>query len=164
MSCFDLGLVTCILYTYAPKFSSILILRVQRTFTCLWYTIVPNFSSLAKFWMCKEHPCSLSPDLELWSVLEVPDWGFASWYWLGYGNVALKHSRYKCLSILILKVQRTIMYFKSWFETLEDSGGSWLGFYILILISIWSLVFGMPLFQVLGLYLDFEGAKNIYVL
>ena len=29
---------------------------------------------------------------------------------------------------------------------------------------IWSLVFGTPIFRILALYLDFEGAKNIHVL
>ena len=47
---------------------------------------------------------------------------------------------------------------------LEDAGGSWLGFGILILIWIWSLVFDIPIIQILALYLDFEGAKNIHVL
>ena len=39
-----------------------------------------------------------------------------------------------------------------------------MGFGILILIWIWSLVFGTPIFQILALYLDFEGAKNIHFL
>ena len=38
------------------------------------------------------------------------------------------------------------------------------GFGILILIWIWSLVFGTLIYQILALYLDFEGAKNIHVL
>ena len=49
------------------------------------------------------------------------------------------------------------------FGALEDTGGSWLGFSILIfgyshwsLIQLWSKLF--------ALYLDFEGAKNIHVL
>ena len=37
-------------------------------------------------------------------------------------------------------------------------------FEILILILIWSLVFDTPMLQMLALYLDFEGAKNIHVL
>ena len=36
-------------------------------------------------------------------------------------------------------------------------------FGILILILILSLVFDTPIFQLLDLYLDFEGAKNILV-
>ena len=37
-------------------------------------------------------------------------------------------------------------------------------FGILILIMIRSLVFGTPMFRILALYLEFEGAKNIHVL
>ena len=47
---------------------------------------------------------------------------------------------------------------------LEDAGGSGLGFVILILILIESLVFDTPMFRILVLYLDFESAKNIHVL
>merc|ERR1712082_419126 len=53
---------------------------------------------------------------------------------------------------------------KSSFGALEDAGGSSLGFGILILIVIWSLVSDIPMIQILALYLDFEGAKNIHVL
>ena len=45
----------------------------------LWYTDDMNLSSLSLFISCKEHPYPLSPDLGLWSMLEVPDWGLASW-------------------------------------------------------------------------------------
>merc|ERR1712112_544868 len=65
------------------------------------------------------------------------------------------------LSILILKVQRTSLSFKSSFGALEDAGGSLLGFGILILIWIWSLVFDTPMIRILALYLDLEGTKNI---
>merc|ERR1711954_615124 len=68
------------------------------------------------------------------------------------------------LSILILKVQRTSMSFKSSFGALEDAGGSCLGFGILVLIWIGSLVFGTTIFRILDLSLDFEGVKNIHVL
>ena len=68
------------------------------------------------------------------------------------------------LSILILRVQRTSMSFKSSFDDLEDAGGSCLGFGILILIWIWSLVFNTTMIPILALYLDFEGAKKIHVL
>ena len=61
-------------------------------------------------------------------------------------------------------MQRTSMSFKSSFGDLEDTGGSLLEFGILILISIQSLVFDIPMIQILALYLDFESAKNIYVL
>ena len=67
-------------------------------------------------------------------------------------------------SILIMKVQRTFMSFKSSFGALEDAGGSWLGFGILIMIWIWSLVFCTPMIRNLGLYLDFLGTKSFHVL
>ena len=79
--------------------------------TGLWYTYDPNFGSLSWFWRCKEHPCPLSPHLGLWRTLEVSDWGLASWPWFGYDHWSL-------LSIVILKVQRISMSFKSSF-------GSW---------------------------------------
>ena len=50
------------------------------------------------------------------------------------------------------------------FWALEDIVGSLLEFGILMLIWIWSLVFDIFMIQILALYLDFEGAKNIYVL
>ena len=39
-----------------------------------------------------------------------------------------------------------------------------MGFGILILIWVWSLAFDIPMIQILTLYLDFEGAKNIHAL
>merc|ERR1712081_5924 len=77
---------------------------------------------------------------------------------MGYPRSKLK------LSILILKVQRTSMSFKTSFGALEDAGASLLGFGILILIWIWSLVFDTPMIRIWALYLGFEGAKNIHVL
>ena len=133
--------------------------------TGLWYTHDLNFGSLSWFWRCKEHLCPLSPHLGLWRMLEVPDWGLASWSWVGYGPWSLIYSWSKFwLFILILRVQRTSMSLKSSFGSLEDAGGSWLGFDILILIWIWSLVFAIPMIWILAFYLDFEGAKNIHVL
>ena len=61
---------------------------------------------------------------------------------------------------LVLKVQKTSMSFKSSFVALEDAGGSWLGFCILIWIWIGSMVFGRSMFKILALYFDLEGAKN----
>ena len=183
--------------------------------TGLWYTQDLNFGSLSRFWRCKEDGCPLSPNLGFWRMLEVPDWGFTSWCWYGWGHWPLIHQWSKfgfwsrvwlckenwCpgfgswralevpdwgfafeylfeywqwslvhswsqfwLSIFILKVQRTPMSFKSWFGSMEDTGGSWLRFCILILIWMWSLVFGRPLFQIFVLYLYYEGAKSIHVL
>ena len=109
----------------------------------LWYTHIPNFGSLSWFWRCKEHPCPLSPDLGLWRMLEVPDWGLASWSWLGYGHWSLI---YPCsefwLSILILKVQRTSLSFKCWFVlwgTLKVpfcGWACWLDHWLLIKLSL----------------------------
>ena len=50
-----------------------------------------NFGSVSWFWRWKEHPCPLSPNLGLWRTLEVPDWGFASWYWVRYSHWSLVH-------------------------------------------------------------------------
>ena len=47
---------------------------------------------------------------------------------------------------------------------LESAGGFLLGFSILIVIWIQSLVFGTPIIQILAFYLDFEGARDIHVL
>ena len=129
-------------------------------FTGLWYTRDPNSGSLSWSWRCKEHPCPLSLHFGLWRTLEVPDWGLASWSCFGYGQWSLMHPYSKfVLSILILKVQRISMSFKSLFGALGDAGGSWIAFCILILIWICS-----PIFWILALCLDFEGAKNIHVL
>ena len=133
--------------------------------TGLWYTYIPNSGCLSQFWRCKELLCLLSHDSGLWRTPEVPKRGLTSGSWFWYGHWSLVHPWSEFgLSILILRVQRTSMSFKSWFGALEDSGGSWLGFGILILIWIWSLVFGTPIFWFSALYLDFEGAKNIHVL
>ena len=76
-------------------------------------------------------------------MLEVPDWGSASSSWFGYGHWPVTHPWSEFwLSILILKVQRTSMSFKPWLRALVGAEGSWLGFGILILILIRSLVFG----------------------
>ena len=134
-------------------------------FTGLWYTNDLNFGSLSWFRRRKEHPWPLRSDLGLWRTLEGFDLGLASWSRFEYGHWSLTHPWSEFwLSILILKVQRTSMSFKSWFGTLEDAGGSWLGFGILILIWIYSLVFDISLIWILALYLDFEGTRNIHVL
>ena len=90
--------------------------------------------------------------------------GLASWslFWNGHRSLIHKWSKF-WVPILILKVQRTSTSFKSPFGALEDAGDPWLGFGILILIWIWSLVFGTS-FLNFSLYIDFEGARNIHVL
>ena len=50
------------------------------------------------------------------------------------------------------------------FGALEDAEGSWLGFGIMILIWIWSLVFYATMIKILACYVDFEGAKYSHVL
>ena len=98
-------------------------------------------------------------------MLEIPDWGLASWSGYEYAHKSLIHPVSEFwLSILSLKVQRTSMSFKSSFGALEDAGSSWLGSGILILVWIWSLVSNIPMIRILALYLNFEGAKNIHVL
>ena len=90
----------------------------------LSYTLVPNLVSLSWFCRRKKHPCPLSSHLWLWWMLEAPNWGLASWSWLGYGHWSLIHPYSKFwLYILILKVQRTSMSFKSSFGAFEDTGG-----------------------------------------
>ena len=127
-----------------------------------WYTHVPNFCCLSWFWRCREHPHPLLPHLGLWRLLEVPDWGLASWNVFGCSHSSLIHP---CSifwpSILVLKVQKTSMSFMSSFRALEDAWGSWLGFCILIRIWIWFLVFNTPMFPIFSLYLDFLGAKEM---
>ena len=121
--------------------------------TGLWYTNNPNVGSLSWFCRGKKHQCPLSPNLGIWRSLEVPDWGWGCWSWSIFW-----------LCFLILKVQWTSMSFKSSFGALEDAEGSWLGFGILVLIWIWSLVFETTMIQIMTLYLDFEGANNIHVI
>jgi len=59
--------------------------------------------------------------------------------WYGYDHWSLIYPCFEFwLFILILKVQRTSMSFKSWFWSLNDARCSWLGLGILILI--WHLV------------------------
>ena len=145
--------------------------------TGIWFTHFPMFGSLSWFWRCKEHPCPLSPNLGLWRMLGIPDFGL--WWglilsidihWMFLSGVYHHDHDLDMVTGLwytsssILKVQRTSLSFKSLFRDLEEAGGSWLGFGILILIWIWSLVFDILMIQISVLYLDFEGAKNIHVL
>ena len=119
---------------------------------------------ILKFLIGVQH-LDLDLHMGLWRMLKVPDCSLASWSWFRYGHCSLICLWFKLwLAILILKLQRTSMSFKSSFGALEDAGGSWPGFGILIFILIWYLVFGSPIFQTLDLYLDFEDAKNIHVL
>ena len=130
-----------------------------------WHTHDPNLGSLSWFWRCKEHPCPSSPHLGLWRMLEVPDWGSASWHWFGYGHWSLVHTHSQFwLSLFDFESAKNIHVLKSSFWALEDTGDSWPGLGIFIWIWIWSLVFDTPMFQITALYFDFESAKNIHVL
>jgi len=137
-----------------------------------WYTGVPNFVYLSWYWRCKEHQCPLSPNLELWRMLDVPDWGIASWSWFGW-------VKEPCLDLTL-----------SFHFT--QIGRSWdFNFLCLclcmcmclclcptvILLSQAQMGFGFELWQffyshwylihmcsTFWLYIDFDGAKNIHVL
>ena len=101
----------------------------------LLYNHDPNFGYLSRFLSCQEHPCPISPDLGLWRIMEVPDWGLGFLSLFGYGHWSLIHPWSEFwISILIFKVQRTSKSFKSSFGALEDTGGSWLVFGIYIFI------------------------------
>ena len=92
-------------------------------------------------------------------ILTIPDWSLASWFLFEYAHWLLIQSYYKFrLSILILKMQGTSMSLKSIFGSLEDAECSCLGFLILILIWMWSLVFDRPMFQICSLSPDFKHA------
>ena len=60
-------------------------------------------------------------------------------------------------------MQQTSLSFHFWFGILEDAGGSWWWFAILILIWIWLLVFDTYMIQILAYYLAFKGSNNIHV-
>ena len=92
-----------------------------------------NSDCLHRFWNCP-----ISPDL--------PHWGH--WRFL---SLIHPYSEF-LLSILILKVQQTSISFKSWLGALQDAGGSWLEFGILILVLIWILVFYSPRFKILDIW------------
>ena len=121
--------------------------RGLASWSWFWYGHWSLIHPYSEFWLSiwtfklKENLCQLSPDLGLLRMLEVSDLFVASWSWFWYGHWPSTHQWSKFgLSILILKVQRTSMSFKSSFGALECAGGSWLGFDIMILIWIWTLV------------------------
>ena len=161
--------------THVKYFGSILISKVQRKYFTililsngLWYNHFQNIGSVSQIWKCKGHLCTLSLQLSVWRMLEVPPWSLASWSWFGYHQWSLIQSCSKFwLSILNLKAQKSFMFFKSSFGTLEAAGASWLDlvyFVILILIWIRSQVYDILNITSFVLYLDSEGAKNIHVL
>ena len=98
-----------------------------------------------KQWVAEKHYPILVPNLNMVTGLwytNIPNFGSLSWFW--------RCKEHPCP-------------FRSWFWALEDTGGSWLGCGILLFIWIWSLVFDTQIFQIVALYLDYEGSKNIYV-
>ena len=132
-----------------------------------WSLIFP----LSEFWLTililkvQRTSMSFKSSFGFWRTLEVLDWGLESLSWLEYGQWSLVHPFSEwLLLILVLKVQRTCQSHKFSFGALEDAECSWLEFGIFILLWIWSLVSDVPKIQILALYLDFEGAKNIHVL
>ena len=148
-------MVTGLWYTHVPNSGSILILKVQRISrnqlsgflfgSKICYLMWSTFKSW--FWAL----------MEAWGSW----WGFYTWFLFWYGHWSLIRPYFEdCLSIFILKVQRTSMSFKSSFQALEDAGGSWLGFGMLIFIWILSLVSGAPIFLIFALYLDLKVQKT----
>ena len=144
-----------------------------------------GFGTWSWFWY--GHLSSIHPFSEFWfSILLLKvkrtSMYLKSWFgafgdtggsWLGVGIIILIWIwslvlKYPCSefwrSVWSFKLQRTSMSFKAWFGALEDAGGSWPRFGILILLWIWSLVCDTPMFQILALYVDFEAARNIHVL
>ena len=132
---------------------------------CHWSLVNPLLKCLLSILILKvqKHPCPSSPVFGF-------GWRFLAGCWdlsldldittgLWYSHF---FTFYAC--ILTLKVKRSTMSLMSRVGALEDAGDSWLGFGILVLIWIWSLVFDISMLGLLALYLDFEGAQNIHVL
>ena len=133
--------------------------------TFSWFGYCPlSYVPCSKFWpsiliwRCKEHPCPSSPDLWLWRMLEVPDWGLASSSGYGYGPWSLIHTPSKFrLFILIWRCKEH----PCLLSPDLGFGGCWRfpnGVWHLDLDSEWSLVFDTCMFLILTLYLDFEGS------
>ena len=88
----------------------------------VWYTHFLNFSSLSQFWRFKEHPCPLSPHLELWRTLEVHDFGSASWSWFWYGLLVFDTQMFQILALyLAFAVTKNIHIFQGLLGALEDA-------------------------------------------
>ena len=95
--------------------------------TCLWYNHDPR---------CKEHPCLLSPHLGLWRMLEVTDWGLASGCWFGCGSWCLIEPWSKFLLFFYFEGAKNIHVLEALIVAFEDTGGFWLGFRILSILSL----------------------------
>ena len=154
----DIHVLKVLIWGFGGYWSSWLGLGIKILIPILWQVFDTFMFQMLALYLDFEDAKSVN-------VLYVRILGLETWSWFGYSYWSLIHWCYKhWLSILILKMQRPFLSFKSSFGALEDAGGSWLGFGILILILIWSLVLDIPMIQILALYLDFEGAKNIHVL
>ena len=118
-------------------------------------TYVPKCSFLHWIKKCKEPACPRSPGLGFWRTLEVPNWGFGSWSWWGW---VYNVPNYLCseiqLSTLNKKVQRTLMSLKFWTGVLKDPGGSWLGFWFLIMMGRGQECPKQPMFQNSAFYIE----------
>ena len=123
----------------------------------LWRMLeAPEWGLLPLSWFGYGYWSLIHSYSELWlSILILKEQrkstSFKSWFWaLEDAEVPNWFLVHPCsefwLLICILKVQKTSMSFKSCYGALEDTGCSWLWFCILILILIWSLVFGTPIF------------------
>ena len=118
-------------------------------------TYNPKFSFLHWIKRCKEPSCPRSPGLGIWRTLEVPDWGFGSWsWWGGVKNVPNILCFEIQLSTLNRKVQRTLMSWKSWSVVVEDSGGSWQGFWLLIMMGMGLKCAKLPMFWNSAFYIE----------
>ena len=115
--------------------------------TSLWYIHVPNILNLSWFQRCKENQFPLGTHL-----------GFESWSWFGLWYTQV--SNFGSLSPFWRYKEQPFPFLYVMILGILGFGG----FAILKLIWIWSPVFDTPMFQILALYLDFEGAKNINVL
>ena len=83
-------------------------------------------------------------------MLEVPDSGFAPWSWILYGHWTLVHPCTEFWIYLDFEDAENIHVLSVLILGCEDTGDSWLGFGILILIRIWSLIFSTPMFWILA--------------
>ena len=63
-----------------------------------------------------------------------------------------------------IKVQRSLMSSKTWSGVVEDSEGSWLGFWFLIMMGRDQQCPKWPMFQNSAFYIVYKGAKNPHVL
>ena len=84
-------------------------------------------------------------------MMKVPDLGLGSWSWFRYSHwYLIQMVRFYAL-YLDLDDAKNIHVLLVLIWSFGGAGVSWLGFRILILMSIWSLVFDTPMFNILAL-------------